>query len=178
MNTIILKSEGSIFLNRELLDGGIPLKMLGYQVEIENGYSLRSLFEMIGKYPVLSELNDFFPSYMEEYSACPETGCCIGGIDYIELYKTVEMIAVPEKRLETYCSLVGVRNGETSEIKSLHFENLLDLPLILGRLKHTIFGDQVDVFEFDTVYNLFEFLDGIAWELGFHRTPKQCGIRR
>jgi len=28
------------------------------------------------------------------------------------------------------------------------------------------------------VYTLFEFIDGIAWELGFHGTPKQCEIRR
>jgi hypothetical protein len=57
-------------------------------------------------------------------------------------------------------------------------ENLLDLPVKLGRLKHVIFGDRVDIFEFDTVYTLFEFIDGIAWELSFHGTPKQCEIRR
>ena len=38
--------------------------------------------------------------------------------------------------------------------------------------------DRVDIFEFDTVYTLFELIDGIAWELSFHGTPKQCEIRR
>jgi hypothetical protein len=57
-------------------------------------------------------------------------------------------------------------------------ENLLDIKIKLGKLKHIVFGDQVDIFEFDTVYTLFEFIDGVAWALSFHGTPKQCEIRR
>ncbi len=48
----------------------------------------------------------------------------------------------------------------------------------VGYLKHVIFGDKVDVFEFDTFYNFFEFIDGIAWELSFHGAPAKCEIRR
>ena len=50
------------------------------------------------------------------------------------------------------------------------------MPLKLGMLKHIIFGDKVDVFEFDTVFSLFEFIDGIVWELSFHGTPKECAL--
>jgi len=60
----------------------------------------------------------------------------------------------------------------------MQIENLLDLPVELGNLKHVVFGDQVDIFEFETVYTFFEFLDGIAWELSFLGTPKQCETRR
>ena len=71
-----------------------------------------------------------------------------------------------------------MNGGETFEIKSIQLPNLLDLPLKLGKLKHIVFGDRVDIFEFDTVFTLFEFIDGVAWELSFHGTPDQCAIRR
>jgi hypothetical protein len=48
----------------------------------------------------------------------------------------------------------------------------------LGRLKHIVFGDKMDMFEFDTVYTLFEFIDGVAWALSFHGTATECQIRR
>jgi hypothetical protein len=52
------------------------------------------------------------------------------------------------------------------------------MPVALGKLRHVIFGDRADRFEFDTVYTLFEFIDGIAWALSFHNAPEQCGIGR
>jgi hypothetical protein len=55
---------------------------------------------------------------------------------------------------------------------------LLDTKVRLGKLRHVIFGDQVDVFEFDTVFTFFELIEGIGWELGFHGTPRECQIRR
>jgi hypothetical protein len=60
----------------------------------------------------------------------------------------------------------------------MQLASLLDLPFKLGKLKHIVFGDRVDIFEFETVYTLFEFIDGIAWQLGFHVTPEQCELRR
>jgi hypothetical protein len=39
-----------------------------------------------------------------------------------------------------------------------------------------IFGDNIDTFVFDTVYTLFEFVDGVAWQLGFQGAPEVCHI--
>jgi hypothetical protein len=87
------------------------------------------------------------------------------------------MIGFPgDPRLEIYNTLCGVRGKETCEIKSFHLDNLLDMPLKLGLLKHIVFGDKVDIFEFDTVFSLFEFIDGVAWELSFQGTPKECAL--
>jgi hypothetical protein len=177
MNTIALKQDGSILLDGKTVATEL-LKVLGFRVELEEGFPLRGYFEMLGKYSLLLELNDFFPVFREQFRDCPKNGCCFNGIDYLEFSKTIEMIGFPGKRLEIYTSLMGIYGKETCEIKSLQLENLLDLPVKLGRLKHVIFGDRVDIFEFDTVYTLFEFIDGIAWELSFHGTPKQCEIRR
>ena len=89
------------------------------------------------------------------------------------------MIGYPGKpRLEIYHSLQGRSGSETEQLKSSSLEGLLDMPVKLGKLKHMVLGDQVDIFEFETVFSLFEFIDGIAWELSFHGTPEACEIRR
>jgi hypothetical protein len=69
-------------------------------------------------------------------------------------------------------------NEKPVPIKDYQVDMLLDLTVCLGKLRHVIFGDSVDVFEFDTVYTLFEFVEGIGWELGFHGTPRECQLRR
>jgi hypothetical protein len=177
MNAVTLKNNGAINRNGKTVAAD-ALDILGYQIVLEEVYTLRSFFKMLNKYTLLEKLNAFFPSFIEQYDSCPEQGCDAGLLDYLEFGKTVEMIGVPDKRLEIYHSLFGVQAGETTEIKSMQLASLLDLPLRLGRLKHIVFGDRVDIFEFDTVYTLFEFIDGIAWQLGFHATPEQCELRR
>jgi hypothetical protein len=53
-----------------------------------------------------------------------------------------------------------VRGEKSVPIKDFQVDMLLDTPVRLGKLKHVIFGDQVDVFEFDTVFTLFELVEG------------------
>ena len=60
---------------------------------------------------------------------------------------------------------------DRTEIKFMQLAGLLDLPIRLGCLRHVVFGDQVDIFEFKTVFTLFELIDGIAWQLSFHGSP-------
>jgi hypothetical protein len=177
MNAVTLKKDGAINLNGQTVATD-ALDVLSCRIVLEEVYTLRSFFKMLNKYALLEKLNAFFPSYIEQYDKCPEQGCDAGFLDYLEFGKTVEMIGVPDKRLEIYHSLFGVHASETTEIKSMQLASLLDIPLKLGRLKHIIFGDRVDIFEFDTVYTLFEFIDGIAWQLGFHATPEKCELRR
>jgi hypothetical protein len=177
MNAVTLKKDGSIYQNGRTVKPD-ALDILSSQIALEQGYTLRSYFEMLEKHKLFAKLNELFPSHTEHYHSCPECGCDIGLLDYLEFGKTVEMIGIPDRRLEIYNSLFGVKGSEASEIRSMQLESLLDIPLKLGRLKHIVFGDRVDIFEFDTVYTLFEFIDGIAWELGFHVTPEQCELRR
>ena len=177
MESITLKKNGSIDQSGKTVKS-VVLNLLSSQIYLEEGYSLRSFFQMLEKYSLFSELSAFFPMYTEQYRSCPESGCDGGFFDYLEFGKTVEMIGVPDKRLEIYTSLVGLPADQASEVRSLQLESLLDLPLQLGKLKHIVFGDRVDIFEFDTVYTLFEFIDGIGWELSFHATPEQCELRR
>ncbi|MEF2146610.1 MAG: hypothetical protein V3573_14285, partial [Desulfovibrionaceae bacterium] len=96
-----------------------------------------------------------------------------------ELSRTVEMIGFPGKpRMEIYTTLAGIGPEGRGEIRFIQLEDLLDTPLGLGPLRHVVLGDKVDTFEFETVYSLFEFIEGVTWELGFHGTPMQCKIGR
>jgi hypothetical protein len=177
MNDVLLKGDGSIDLDGQTVESD-GLETLSFQITLEEGYRLRSFFKMLDRYRLFVKLNAFFPSYTAQFHACPQQGCDAGLLDYLEFGKTVEMIGAPDKRLEIYNSLQGICGRETSEIRSMQLDGLLDLPLKLGKLKHIVFGDRVDIFEFDTVYTLFEFIDGIAWQLGFHAAPQHCELRR
>ncbi len=178
MNSIRLQSDGVIIDSRKPVATD-PLSYLSFRVELAEDFTLRSFFRMIASYPQLVKLNAFFPSYLEQYRACPEGNCVGAGFDFLEFGKTVEMIGYPgEPRLDIYHSLRGVCGTAAGEIRSSRLEQLLDLPLRLGKLKHVVFGDRMEDFEFDTVFTLFEFIDGIAWELSFHGTPDACDLRR
>jgi len=177
MNRVTLAKDGSMMLAGKLQQIA-ALKFLGFQIALEDGYRLRSYFEMLEKYALLTQLNDFLPVYQEQYRVNPGGAYGCEDIDYLEFGKTIEMIGYPEKRLEIYNTFLGVNGNARQEITSRQIETLLDLPLKLGKLKHRVFGDSLDEFEFDTVITLFEFIDGVAWQLSFHATPQQCEIRR
>ena len=177
MYALSLKNDGAIYCNQSAVDSDV-LQYLSYQIGLEEKYTLRSFFEMVEKYELLGKLNSFLPTCIEQYLSCPEQGCESGMIDHLEFSKTIEMIGYPDKKLEIYSSIHGKLENDAVEIRSLQLNSLLDMPLKLGRLKHVVFGDRVDIFEFDTVFTLFEFIDGITWELSFHVIPEQCELRR
>ena len=176
MNLITLKNDGSFAENDKAVESD-PLMFLSYQIDLGKGYTLRSFFRMFEKYALLAKLNPFLPDCLQQYLASPNSECISDEFDYLQFGKTIEMIGFPgEPRLEIYHTLCGVRDKDTCELKAFHMQSLLDMPLKLGMLKHIVFGDKVDVFEFDTVFSLFEFIDGIVWELSFHGTPKECAL--
>jgi hypothetical protein len=178
MNTVTLMTNGTLFTDGKPVDAE-PLSCLSFKVILEEGVTVRSLFAMLERYPLLTRLNAFFPTYLEQYREAPTRGCQCDDFSHITLNKTVEMVGYPgEPRLEIYSSLSGDSESESREIRNYELEQLLDMPLRLGRLKHVVFGDKVDQFEFGTVFNLFEFIDGVVWELSFHGTLRACALRR
>lgn len=178
MNTVTLRSDGFLAQRGEAIQAD-PLVFLGHQVVLDRDYTLRSFFKMVEHYSVFGKLNAFLPECLQQYRSCPDGECVAPGVGHLELYKTVEMTGFPgEPRMEIYHTLCGVQETDTCEIKAFPLEQLLDMPVHIGKLKHVVFGDQVDVLEFDTVFNLFEFIEGIVWQLSFHRSPKECALRR
>ncbi|MEF2146254.1 MAG: hypothetical protein V3573_12480, partial [Desulfovibrionaceae bacterium] len=96
MNSVILAANGI------LIEGGKPvetalLRRLNAAVQPDPEYTLRSFFRMAERYPVLLELNAFFPTLLERAAKAPARGCTSPGIDALELSRTVEMIGFPGK---------------------------------------------------------------------------------
>jgi len=177
MNTTQLARNGMLISGHgsEVSD---PLTALAGKVKLENGYSLRSFLEMMRRYPVFQAISVFITPLMEECEGCPESGCKSDGLTHMELVKKVEMIGFPgEPRFNILCTLVGLHNDTEQELRFFQMDSLLDVPIKLGMLKHTVFGDSVNVMEFETDYSLFEFIEGVAWEFGFQRFPEHCSIR-
>lgn len=177
MNQVTLRSNGLMEVGTRPV-ATQPLLYLGYQLQLAPECTLRSYFQMIDTYAPFTQLGDFFKLLREQYAKCPTQGCQWPDYDCLEFAKIVEMIGYPgEPRLEIYNAFQGIKGRAAGEIRSLPLEVLLDMPMRLGNLKHKVFGDQVDTFEFETVYTLFEFIDGIAWELSFHGVPPECQLR-
>jgi hypothetical protein len=178
MNTVTLMPNGAIVHKSKIVETN-PLMFLSFKIELEEEYTLRSYFRMLETYSLLLDLNEFFPTFMDQYNSCPDNVCVIENIDHLEINKTIEMVGFPgNPRLEMYISFNGVLGKDTCEIKSYQLEDILDIMVKLGKLKHIVFGDRVDIFEFESVFTLFEFIDGIAWELSFHGAPKHCALGR
>jgi len=156
------------------------LPVLGARIAPEPGYCLRSFVHMLGRYPLLQRLSSFAPGFAAQSDAWPKDGCWPAGLECMEFSRVVEIIGHPAPpRLEIYHTLRGRSTaGEDMEIKGYQVETLLDVPLRLGLLRHVVFGDQVQEFRFETVCNLFEFFEGVCWQLAFHGTPVECALRR
>jgi hypothetical protein len=179
MDEITLAKNGFLIRNDGTRESD-PLCALGARVVLAEGYTLRSFVQMLSLHPLLTRLSPFAQDLAEGLARWPASGCAPAGIARLELSKTVEIIGHPAPpRLEIYHALRGVgTDGEDLEIKPYPVETLLDLPVILGRLRHVVFGDRMDEFRFQTVCNLFEFQEGIGWQLAFHGAPVECALRR
>jgi hypothetical protein len=178
MNSITLTADGALIHSGQAVEGD-PLRFLSHGLELGQGFALRGVFEMMRRYPVLTRLDPFWDVLLQQYAGWPAGGCEAGGLACLEMGKTVEMIGFPgQPRLEIYVTLYGLAGDEPLELKTFQVESLLDIPMRLGGLKHIVFGDTVNVFRFQTVLCLFEFIEGIAWQLSFHGTPRECALRR
>lgn len=157
---------------------GDPLTFLNHAIELDESWLLRDYFHLLENYPVLAKLNPFCSQCQDKYSQCEKGDCRTDTFVCLEFTKSIEMIGFPgEPRLEIFTSLKGWDPDQTHSLEAFELQHLLDMPLRLGNLKHVIFGDRVDAFEFETVYSLFEFVDGIAWELSFQGRPQTCRLQ-
>jgi hypothetical protein len=171
-----LHSDGNLSHRSKPLVGDL-LPYLGFRIVFKEKCSVRSFFRMLERYPELAKLNPFCPGFLNHFRSCPQQGCWIDGIDQLELLRTVDMVGYPgNPHMQIFVSLEGRFGKEVCDIKAYWLEQLLDLPLVLGHLKHRVFGDKMDAFDFETSFNLFELIDGICWQLSFHNLPEHCRI--
>jgi hypothetical protein len=177
MKTVTLAKNGMIF-SEPGVEVAVPLSALAGKVTLEDGYTLRSFLAMVRRYPDFQAISVFIPALLDECGQCPDSGCVTEMLTRMELVKRVEMIGFPgEPRFDILCTLAGRYNDHEQELRLFQLDSLLDMPVRLGLLKHSVFGDSVNIMEFETDYTLFEFIEGVAWEFGFQRLPEHCSIR-
>jgi len=179
VDEVLLEQDGAI-RGHENATVDDALGALDARITLAPGYSLRSFMRMLCANPVLFRLNDFAHDFAAAYPAWPAADCVPVGITRLEFARVVEMIGHPAPpRLEIYHVLRGLdAAGADMEIKGWRVEMLLDVPLVLGPLRHVVFGDRVAEFSFATVCDLFDFFQGVLWQLAFHGTPRECALRR
>lgn len=177
MEGVLLRRDGCIEAEGRIVDD--PLPWLGAVLTLEEGMTLRGFFRMLERHPVLARLSPFLPGLMEQYAEWPERTPEPFGITRMEVVKVMEMIGFPgPPRLEAYTALLGLDQDEEVELKAHPVRTIVDLPVRLGMLRHKVFGDKLEEMTFETKHTLFEFIDGVAWQLGFHGTPMECALRR
>ncbi len=178
MDTVLLTRDGTL-QTAHGAPAADPLACLGLAARLEDGCSLRSVFAMLRRYEILLRLGEFLPAALAEAEACPPSGCATSLLGRLELQKTVRLIGFPgPARIEIQTVFCGMAGDEPQELRFFAYDVLLDLPLLLGSLRHEVLGDAVSVLTCETAYGLFELIDAVAWELGFHHVPKPCTVRR
>jgi hypothetical protein len=175
MQKALIKKGGYIKRPREMADAH-PVALLGLGIELAPDFTLCDYTLILEKEPVFRHISAFDAGRALQGNSF---GCAPEGIDRLEFSKSVEMTGFPGKPgLYINSRLCGMGpQGEVS-LRHLPLASLMQVPLTLGLLNHVIFGDCMETMKFETVYTLFEFLDGMAWELSFLTAPEQCTIRR
>ncbi|MFH1136877.1 MAG: hypothetical protein V1816_12435 [Pseudomonadota bacterium] len=178
MDSVTLKKDGAVIPDYDE-SGSSPLTWLGHRITLEEGYCLADFLLMLERYPDLTKLSVFFPELLERFRETWGRELPASGLEWLEFSRTVEMIGFPgPPSLEIYNSFYGLSGGLAGELKNHAFESLLVVPIRLGGVRHIVFGDRVDIYEFKTAYTFFEFLDGLAWELSIQGAPARCALRR
>ncbi len=178
MENILIHKTGVITKKEKRITGSV-LKILSNSIEIDNQFTLGSFFLMIEKYPELTTLNDILAALLDIALNKYTPGYKAEELESLQFCKTIEVTGFPGKpSLTFYNTLKGVNDEECIDLKFFHLESLLGHRLTLGKLKHIVFGDNEDIFQYKTFYTLFEFVEGVSWELSFNFNPLQCSIRR
>jgi len=178
MEKILIHPTGSITKKNKKLKTSV-LKVLGNCIELDEKFTLGSFLKMVNLYPDLKNISDILDPLLEIMAKNNGSGMKTCELSGLIFYKTIEIKGFQgNPSLNLYTSLKGICNNLDKDLKFFHLEALLDHKLTLGKLKHIVFGDTEDAFQFETFYTLFELVEGIAWELSFNFNPLQCSIRR
>lgn len=177
MEKIYLTKDGIILKkDKPVTDNVLPL--LSNTIELEPGFTLASFFAIIDKYKSFVKMSELLETFLTMAKASRGQFPKTPEIEGLVFYKTISIKGFPGKPgIQIYNSLKGIKNKRTKSLKFFQMESLLEHELILGDLKHIVFGDGQDMFTYETFYTLFEFIEGITWEMSFNFNPLQCSIR-
>ena len=187
-NILLLKKYGFVHHKKSGREVDDLLKYLGFTIELEEGFTLRDLFMMVGRYPDMDRIDPFMGSYLEEFYKCPESGCTTNdNMDVIRVQRCSQYTANNkyEDKDEFYINYnVDGRSTDPDEVDwALEFSplnTLLDYPIILCDHSLELEDHNISVLAlpenikyYKTNYTLWELIHAIIWELSFCGTPDQ-----
>ncbi|MCP3940444.1 MAG: hypothetical protein GY710_03055 [Desulfobacteraceae bacterium] len=177
MEKITLTKEGLILKKKTAVTVDV-FSLLSNTIELEPGFTLASFFALISQYPELIKMSQLLETFLTMVKAGNGQFPKTLEIEKLVFFKTIAMKGFPGKPgIQIYNSLKGIKDNQTKILKFFQMESLLEHELILGDLKHIIFGDGQDMFTYETFYSLFELIEGVTWEMSFNFNPLQCSIR-
>jgi len=165
-NTVILKKDGFIENDEDIIKADLlTLKYLQCIIELEDGYTLRSFFEMIAIYSIFHNLNPDFLPFICEFLKLPKEGCLSTNIDYL----LIDMIVNGYKDdYEHYYHLHGCNeNMSDISIDFLPLKNILDIPIKIG----STYINHEECQGLDIL--LYDFIIEIMHSLSFFGTPQE-----
>lgn len=155
------------------------LRFLGRPVDFESGLTLASIAALFHTYPQLYDLSPFVSSFLNVFSDETSSQPAKPSDLTLELFRTINMLGYPGTPKVHIFQTLKVHDGAGYQPLDLFSSDALQsMPLCLGKLRHTVFGDTLDTELFDTDYTLFDVLDSLLWELSFYTDKTQCGLRR
>lgn len=155
------------------------LRLMGRPVDFEAGVTLASIAALFHTYPQLHDISPFAPAFQDAFSCDTSPQPAETTSHTLELFRTIEMQGYPgTPRVLIFLTLKAHDGSGHHPLDLFSSEALQAMPLSLGKLRHTIFGDTLDTELFDTDYTLFDVLDSLMWELSFYTDKSQCGLRR
>lgn len=178
MENITINTSGQILKQGKVLAQSV-LSVLGSCISLDQQFTLSDFFKMAKTYPQLQQISPVLPSLLEIADQNETAGFPAQELAGLIFYKTIEIKGFPPPPdLSIFNGLKGICGEGMKDLKFYHLETLLGHTISLGRLNHIVFGDKTDIFQYETFYTLFEFVEGVAWELSFNFNPLHCSIRR
>lgn len=177
MEKLRLAQDGTLRLdNADVTD---IISCLGYKLTFEQGVTLRSFFSLFSAHPDLIRLNPFLQGASTDAAACKNSGCTTEEFTHLELYRQLEMTGAPgTPEMNIHTLVRGINDTGRHELRFFRLQQLLDMPFLLGQMRHVIFGDRTNELYCNTTFSLFEVIEGIAWELSFQGGSLTCSLRR
>ncbi len=185
------KDEGD-WVTKEIPPGDKTLSLLSYNVELEDGYTLRDYFRMVTYHDNLQALDLYFPPYIEEYEKCPDSGCLEEDMPTLQLTKIIEVTKWDNKpgeesfedEINDHVNINGSRTDPNEPPWGISFvplSKILDTPIVLKEAIYCVDdhkrspGDKKSYDEeiYKGNYSLWDFVHSIIYELSWYGTPKE-----
>lgn len=148
------------------------LNFLKYEIELEEGYTLRDWFNLIMNYSDLQKIDNYFDSFLEEFKSCPLEKCVSIDMLYLQIRKIID-IEILENEMEVYNDFNGLDNKNVSlGLDFLPLDKYIDTPL---KLEKGLVSYKNNYKQYKISYTLWDILHSIIWEISFHGTPKERG---